>query len=304
MNPFRRVIGNEQVTSALTVAIEAARRENRLPGHILLSGPAGTGKTKFSEMIAESLSSPLRRVHAPGITRRNANDLTKALISLDGGTVLFIDEIHALPRESMEGLYEAMEQCQVSLTVPTEDGGAKIITIPLNPFVLVGATTDPGRLTEPLLSRFNRKLTLSEYSTDELLMILQNHQEMIDPGESTHGIRFDLGDLRSIAARSRGRARNALELFGVCRDHLISGSTIEKAFEESGLGSQGQTGEDVTYVTTLRDVFRGGPAGIGAISTACGIKAETIERVIEPFLMRIGIIRRTPRGRVLVGDFI
>lgn len=303
MNPFRRVVGNEHVTSALTVAIEAAQREGRLPGHILLSGPAGTGKTKFSEMIAESLGSPLRRIHAPGITRRNAADLTKALITLDAGAVLFIDEIHALPKESMEGLYEALEQQQISLTAPTDDGGAKIITIPLNPFVLVGATTDPGRLIEPLLSRFKRKLTLTEYTTEELVLILQEYQDSIETPESTQAVRLSSDDLLAIAQRSRGRARNALKLFGVCRDHLITGSTITRAFEESGLGSQGQTNEDVAYVSILRDVFHGGPVGLGAMVSASGMKAEMIERVIEPFLIKLGIIRRTPRGRMLAGDF-
>ncbi len=305
MNPFRDVIGNRHVTDALSVAIDAARQENRLPGHILLSGPAGTGKTKFSEMIAQAMEASLSRIHGPSITRRNIADLTKALITLEDNTVLFIDEIHALPKECMECLYEAMEQKQVSITVPTDDGGVKIITMKLNRFVLVGATTDPGKLTEPLRDRFNRRLTLTEYTSLELFLILEQYQARWH--EQDHGdareIHFNAGDLQAIADRSRGRARNALELLSVCRDHILTGSTVEAAFAESGVGAHGQTHQDEAYISILANVFQNGPAGIEAMVSASGLKRETIERVIEPFLLSKGIIRRTPRGRILIGEF-
>ncbi len=298
-DPFSTVIGNKPVSNALRTAIAGARAEARTLGHILFTGPSGVGKTHFAKMVAESVGATMTRIHGPSITRRNVNDIMRALLTLSDRDVLFVDEIHALPLEGMECLYQAMEESQVSIPTPepidpTAGSGPAFITVSLSAFTLIGATTKPGSLSEPLRTRFTRTLQLQPYTHEELALIL---------GEDERGASMlDASERMAIASRSRGRARRALHLMSVCLDHRLIGHTIDDAFREMGVGVHGDLPDDRVYVNALRGALRGGPSGLDAIVAVTGLDKLQVELDIEPFLISLGVIQRTPRGRILSGD--
>ena len=295
--PLSRVIGNAAAAEAIRTAMIGAKMRNQTLGHILLQGPSGVGKTHFAKLIAEDAGASMTRIHGPSITRRNLPDLMRAFIQLNPNDVLFIDEIHTLPTEAMECLYEAMEEMRVS--IPTADGqdSPAFVTVPLSPFVLVGATTRPGKLTEPLQMRFVRTITLATYSIEELAMII----EMQSFGTGASGQQLTDCERLEIATRSRGRARKAIRFAEVCLDHKLTGGSVLSAFSELKIGPHGETESDRTYIRTLAEKLNGGPAGISAIIATSGLDPLLVERDIEPFLLDAGVIKRTPRGRQIIG---
>lgn len=299
-NSFNSFIGNRRVVSALKTALEAACKRNMALTHTLLSGPSGTGKTTLAKIVAEASGGQLHRIHAPSLSKNT--DLSVHLIGMSEKDVLFIDEIHALSRESSETLFEAMEESQVTIIVP--DGNSKVangsrsLTIPLPSICIIGATTDPNKLTEAFFNRFKRRFRLEEYTVEELVQILEL--------EDNHDI--PRSGLIAIAQRSRGRAREALNIFGVVCDHVLvqghwSDNLLATAFSELGLGEYGDTIEDRLYLDTLIHKLKGGPVGLNALVSATGFERSVIEEVIEPFLLQRGFIEKTPRGRVALKDY-
>lgn len=299
-NSFNSFIGNARVVSALKTALEAANKRGTALTHTLLSGPSGTGKTTLAKIVASESGGELHRVHAPSLSKNT--DLSVHLLGMSEKDVLFIDEIHALSRESSETLFEAMEEGQVTIIVP--DGSSKVangsrsLTIPLPSICIIGATTDPKKLTEAFFNRFKRRFRLEEYTVEELVQILEleGNQDIPRAG------------LIAIAQRSRCRAREALTIFGVVADHVLvqghwSEDLMTKAFAELGLGEHGDTIEDRMYMDTLIHRLKGGPVGINALVSATGFERSVIEEVIEPFLMQRGFIEKTPRGRVALKNY-
>lgn len=292
------IIGNQRAISSLKVAISAAKEENRLPGHILFSGPGGLGKTTLAKLVAKDIGGNFVRIHGPTINRKNIRELLMALLSLSPGDIFFIDEVHALPKEAMESLYEAMEEGQISIMVP--DGNSdnqKPITIEMNPCLIIAATTQPNSLDESFKTRFVRHIVLEDYTVDELTQIIYN-------AASQRTCPLSVEESHDIACRSRGRARRALQLMNVVMDHIVTGNDrnqdIQAAFKGLGIGPIGDTIDDRKYLNVLADTLEGGPAGINAIVSASGLKKDDIENTIEPFLVRHNLIKKTARGRRVI----
>lgn len=292
---FNSFIGNNRVVSALKMALGAAAKRNTALTHTLISGPSGTGKTTLAKIVANHTGGQLHRIHAPAVAK--TADLSVHLLGMSEKDVLFIDEIHALSRDSAETLFEAMEENQVTIIVP--DGQSKVpngtrsLTIPLPNICIIGATTDPNKLPEAFFNRFRRHLRMSEYSVEELTQILSLACSDPIPTEG----------LVEIAKRSRGRARDALKILGVMSDHVLvrgewSEDILTDVFLELGIGIYGDTTEDRLYMTCLIERLKGGPAGLTSLIGTTGLDRSVIEEAVEPFLIQHGFIEKTPRGRV------
>lgn len=287
-------IGQAQTRRQLSVLLEAALRRGSSPDHILLAGPPGLGKTTLSMIVANTLGATLRLTSGPTIT--HAGDLASILTSLGPGDVLFIDEIHRVAKPAAEMLYLAMEDFRVDVMVG-KGPGATSIPLEISPFTLVGATTRSGLLPAPLRDRFGFTANLEFYPADELT-------ELVARTSGILGV--DLGEdaLGEIARRSRGTPRIANRLVRRVRDYTTvhpSISGMEAVAETLALYDVDDAGLDRldrSVLTTLIDAFAGGPVGLGSLALAVGEEAETIESVVEPYLVRGGFIARTTRGRV------
>lgn len=288
-------IGQDRVKAKLRVYIEAARGRSEPLDHVLFHGHPGLGKTTLAYIIAREMNSSIRTTSGPVIER--AGDLAAMLTNLEAMDVLFIDEIHRLPRVVEEILYPAMEDFKLDLVIG-EGPAARTVKIDLPPFTLVGATTRAGLLTAPLRDRFGVSERLDFYSDDQLAYIITRSAELLAVPVKPEGV-------LEIARRSRGTPRIANRLLRRVRDFaqvegegVITRELADYALKILEVDHSGLDGMDRAILRTIIDKYAGGPVGMDTMATAVGEEKDTLEEVYEPFLIQQGFIKRTPRGRV------
>ncbi len=288
-------VGQPRVRDQLSLLLEAAKLHGRTPDHVLLSGPPGLGKTTLAMIIAAELGSPIRVASGPVI--QHAGDLASILSGLADGEVLFLDEVHRLARPAEEMLYLAMEDFRVDVVVG-KGPGATVIPLALPRFTLVGATTRAGLLTGPLRDRFGFTAHLDFYSHEDLVTVLRRSANLL-------GIALDEAGAAEIAGRSRGTPRIANRLLRRVRDYAVvradgrlDRNVARQALAVYDVDELGLDRLDRQVLTALCSRYRGGPVGLSTIAVAVGEEPGTVEEVSEPFLVREGLLVRTPRGRV------
>ena len=287
--------GQERVRSQLGLVLEAARQRGRQADHVLLSGPPGLGKTTLAGIIAAELGAPLRITSGPAL--QHAGDLAAILSSLLPGEVLFIDELHRTSRAAEEMLYLAMEDFRVDVVVG-KGPGATAIPLELAPFTLVGATTRAGLLPSPLRDRFGFTAHLDFYEASDLEVILRRSAELLSVDLRPQGAAEIAGRCRGtprIANRLLRRVRDWAQVHG---DGVVDVTSARAALELYEVDALGLDRIDRAVLDILVRRFGGGPVGLSTLAVAVGEEPETIETVAEPFLVRLGLIIRTPRGRV------
>ena len=289
-------IGQSENKENLSIFIKAAKMRNEPLDHVLLYGPPGLGKTTLAGIIANELGVNLKTTSGPAIEK--SGDLAAVLSSLEEGDVLFIDEIHRIPRFIEEILYSAMEDYTLDIIVGA-DSSSRSIKIDLPPFTLVGATTRAGDLTSPLRDRFGITCKLNYYNQEELKMIALRTSKVLD-------CKIDDDAALELALRSRGTPRICNRLFRRVRDYaLVMGdgkidlSIARIALDKLRVDRLGLDDTDYHLLKSIIDKFNGGPVGIEAIASSIGEEQSTIEDVYEPYLLQIGLIKRTSRGRVV-----
>jgi len=295
---LRQYIGQHKVKENLQIFIKAAKMRNEPLDHVLLYGPPGLGKTTLAAIIANEMGVQFRSTSGPAIER--AGDLAATLSSLEPGDVLFIDEVHRLPRTVEEVLYPAMEDFFLDIVIGTGPS-ARSVRIDLPPFTLVGATTRAGLLSAPLRDRFGVLSRLEFYETDDLCSIVERTAEIFQTS-ITKEAAFE------VAKRSRGTPRIANRLLRRIRDisqvkgeKEISIETTKEALRMLQVDSLGLDHTDHKLLLGIIEQFHGGPVGLDTIAATIGEEAQTIEDVYEPYLLQIGFLQRTPRGRVVTG---
>ena len=287
-------IGQEDVKANLKVFIEAAKMRGEVLDHVLLYGPPGLGKTTLSYIIASEMGSNIKTASGPSIEK--SGDLAAILSTLEPGDILFIDEIHRMPRYIEEILYPAMEDFTLDIIIGN-DSSSRNIKIDLPPFTLVGATTRAGDLSAPLRDRFGITAKLQYYNTKELTQIVKRTSKVLD-------VSIDEDAAIELASRSRGTPRIANRLFKRVRDfalvdkkEIIDLEEMQKALEKLKVDKGGLDEADHQLLRAIIERFNGGPVGIEALASSIGEEVSTIEDVMEPYLLQEGYLKRTTRGR-------
>jgi Holliday junction DNA helicase RuvB len=288
-------VGQEEIKENLRVFIKASKMRNEVLDHVLLYGPPGLGKTTLAHIIANELGTNLKTASGPSIEKNG--DLAAVLSTLEPGDVLFIDEIHRMPRFIEEILYSAMEDFELDIVIG-QDSNTRNIKIDLPPFTLVGATTRAGDISSPLRDRFGIVSKLNYYTEKELEQIIKRTSKVLS-------MPIEDDAAKVLAKRSRRTPRIANRLFKRVRDFaLVDGAAIinKKLTEESlvklKVDEYGLDQIDIEYLKALIEKFNGGPVGVETIATSIGEEVTTIEDVVEPFLLQEGFVKRTARGRV------
>ncbi|KGA18142.1 Holliday junction DNA helicase RuvB [freshwater metagenome] len=292
---LQEFVGQKRVANQLDLLLSAARNRNSPADHVLLSGPPGLGKTTLAMIIASEMNAPIRITSGPAI--QHAGDLASILSSLVEGEILFLDEIHRMSRPAEELLYLAMEDFRVDVIVG-KGAGATAIPLELPHFTLVGATTRAGLLPSPLRDRFGFTAQLDFYEDAELSVIVKRSAALM-------GIEISETAIQELGSRSRGTPRVANRLLRRVRDYAqvhsngkVDIKEAKAALELYEVDAIGLDRLDLAVLETLVKRFNGGPVGISTLAMAIGEEAETIESLAEPFLVRMGFISRTPRGRI------
>ena len=303
-------VGQPTLVEKLRIALAASKQRGEAMEHVLLHGPPGLGKTTLSHVIANEMDTHLTVTAGPALTK--GSDLVGTLTKLQRGDVLFIDEIHRLPVALEEYLYAAMEDYKIEFVV---DSGmhARTITLPLQPFSLIGATTRAGLLSGPMRARFGLTHHLEFYSREDLLSILHRsarlleiNKPVLNEAEGRAGDGTLDAALTRIADRSRGTPRVANRLLRRARDyaqikrgHVFDTDTVEAALRLEGVDELGLDDLDRAYLRTIAEVYRGGPVGLEAVAATLSEDSGTLEDMVEPYLLQLGFLARTRRGRQL-----
>jgi Holliday junction DNA helicase RuvB len=287
-------VGQEALREQLAVSITAADRRGEALDHVLLAGPPGLGKTSLAQIVAAELGVRFVQTAGPALERKA--DIAAFLTGLEPRSVFFVDEIHRLPRAVEETFYPAMEDRQLPITVGA-GAGARVVTLDLPPFTLIGATTRSGLLTTPLRDRFGIQHRLDHYAPDDLARIVERSAAML-------GIEIEPAGARAIAERARGTPRVANRLLKRVRDFaqvrgggVIDAGAAGAALELLEVDHEGLDRLDREILTVVCEQFGGGPVGLSTLSVAVQEEADTIEDVYEPYLLQRGFLLRTPRGR-------
>jgi Holliday junction DNA helicase RuvB len=290
------MIGQQEVIERLRIVVDAARKRGESLGHILFDGPPGLGKTTFATCIPRELNVPLITSSGPAL--KAPKDLIPYLTNMEANAVFFVDEIHRIPKPVEEYLYTAMEDFRIDIVLG-EGVNARTINLKLKPFTLIGATTRAGMLSAPLRDRFHVREHLGFYSIEELT-------EIVSRSANKLGARLDDESALEIARRSRDTPRIANNRLRWVRDYAESksGGTVtlpvaRAALDMAGIDSLGLDKQDRSYLQTIIRVFSGGPAGVEAIAHTMNLAPDTLSDEVEPFLLRIGLLIRTPRGRMV-----
>ncbi len=287
-------VGQEAVKDQLAVSIAAATSRGEALDHVLLAGPPGLGKTSLAQIVAAELGVQFVQTAGPALERKG--DVAAFLTALEPRAVFFVDEVHRLPRALEETFYPAMEDGSLPITVG-QGAGARVVTLELPPFTLIGATTRAGLLTTPLRDRFGIQHRLEHYSTGELARIVRRSARLLE-------VEIDDGGASAIAQRSRGTPRVANRLLKRVRDFaevrgdgVITGPVAASALDLLEVDHEGLDRLDREILRTICEKFGGGPVGLSTLSVAVGEEQDTIEDVYEPYLLQRGLIERTQRGR-------
>lgn len=288
-------VGQEELKRNLSVFIGAAKKRKESLDHVLLYGPPGLGKTTLAYVIANEMGSSIKTINGPSIEK--TGDLAAILCDLEPGDVLFIDEIHRLPRPVEEVLYGAMEDFQLSIMI-SRDGGSKALNMPLPPFTLVGATTRAGDLSSPLRARFGISAKINFYTSEEIAKIILRTAKVLE-------MPIDQEAVALLSSRSRGTPRIANRIYKRVRDFAsfdglarIDEDLALRALNALKIDDLGLDDVDIRYLRCIIERFKGGPVGLESIASAIGEEITNLEDVYEPYLVMTGLINRTPRGRV------
>jgi Holliday junction DNA helicase RuvB len=291
-------IGQEQLKDQLAVAIEAAQVRGEALDHVLLAGPPGLGKTSLAQIVAAELDVPFVQTAGPALERKG--DIAAFLSALEPRSVFFVDEIHRLPRALEETFYPAMEDRQLPITIG-QGAGARVMTIDLPQFTLIGATTRTGLLSTPLRDRFGIQFRLEHYAARDLARIVRRSARLL-------GVAIEDDGAVAIAARSRGTPRVANRLLKRVRDYaevrgggVVTAELAAVALDQLHVDELGLDRLDREILRTICETFGGGPVGLSTLAAAVGEEQDTIEDVYEPYLLQRALLERTPRGRVATG---
>ena len=288
-------VGQDRLKEQLAVAIEAAAARGDALDHLLLAGPPGLGKTSLAQIVASELDVPFVQTAGPALERKG--DVAAFLTALAPRSVFFVDEIHRLNRALEETFYPAMEDGRLPITVG-QGAGARVVTLELPPFTLVGATTRAGLLTTPLRDRFGIQARLEPYAVEQLTAIVRRSAAIL-------GIEIEDAGARAIAARARATPRVANRLLRRVRDYaevrdsgVVTARAADAALAMLDVDQLGLDRLDREILSAICEKFGGGPVGLSTLAVAVGEEADTIEDVYEPYLLQCGFLKRTPRGRV------
>ena len=292
---LKEYVGQDALKKNLSVFIGAAKKREECLDHVLLYGPPGLGKTTLAYVIANEMGGNIRVVNGPSVEK--SGDLAAILCDLEPGDILFIDEIHRLPRQVEEVLYGAMEDFQLSIMI-NRDGAAKSLNMALPPFTLVGATTRAGDLSSPLRARFGISAKIDFYNEEEIGQIIERTSKVL-------GMPIEKDAVELLAKRSRGTPRIANRIYKRVRDfasfeglNKIDVDLASRALEALKIDDLGLDDVDIKYLKAIIERFQGGPVGLESIASSIGEEITNLEDVYEPYLLMIGLVNRTPRGRV------